>query len=139
MLLCVLAGEPACRTSRAWMRKDSSWLWMHGAVLLIVAWCGALLCALLLLGHAPQAPYAVRLGSGALLGALLWGSHKFHRHRRRRFLEQLALLHFAACPHCVYPLTGLPATGACPECGTAYEVERAAAEWRHWASRHETR
>lgn len=28
----------------------------------------------------------------------------------------------ACCDHCAFPLTGLPAEGSCPECGTPYDA-----------------
>ena len=44
------------------------------------------------------------------------------RHWRRTHAHYSAH-RWNVCPHCDYPLVGLPSRGACPECGEAYSPE----------------
>lgn len=70
-------------------------------------------------------PFAsLLLRSLPMLLAIGWGV----RHLRRR-KKCLIAAKYLLCPRCVFPLTGLPAKGACPECGTAYEQDQVRRSW----------
>ena len=36
------------------------------------------------------------------------------------------------CVRCVYALSGLPAPGVCPECGTSFPSDRHRSMWKGW-------
>lgn len=50
-------------------------------------------------------------------------------HYRRSATAQLRDLNFRMCPGCRYVLAGLADSGACPECGDAYDVETLGLIW----------
>ena len=49
---------------------------------------------------------------------------------RRHIRKLLAPLHGFVCLRCHYPLTALPDTGQCPECGTLYTREQTVRAWK---------
>jgi hypothetical protein len=65
--------------------------------------------------------------SGVAAGLLLWGvavEHEDHVLRTNRH---------ALCKKCHYPLGGLEDSGACPECGSGFEMSETVGFWTGYA------
>lgn len=101
---------------------------------------GSLMVMVILIGVTGQISVPMRICeqyNGFLLLAL-WGLCVVAVYRwlpgtqRRRWVAFLRQHDCEVCSHCGYVLSRLPAQHKCPECGSAYEIERLRSEWETW-------
>ena len=77
-------------------------------------------------------PYpAATFGIAGVTIACGWMCHRLAKNALRR----AAAHNYVLCPECTYDLRTLDVTGACPECGRAYEHEAVRAQWLDAARR----
>jgi hypothetical protein len=98
-----------------------------GAVILELAWL------FLAGGAAGRGPQFVLLGTSLALVTLLVLLIRAAA-RGRASLDRSG---FLVCPHCGYPLAGLPSTGLCPECSRGYTASELERLWKDAYSTYE--
>jgi len=92
----------------------------------LYGYCGGMLVLVVLTGRR-----LALIGGAVAFGALLvWGLAP--RIAKRRMLRELQSGDYCLCLDCGYCLKGLPAQHTCPECATAFDMEKVQNAWRHW-------
>ena len=110
------------RDSPTALTRHRRWLAVAVATFLFVMGIGAP-AALLTLGARAMILVAtlgvLMMAASIALAAVGW----------KRDVQRIRNLRGRACPQCLYDLSHLPDAGACPECGTPYDMDRVLAQW----------
>ncbi len=102
--------------------------WLSVLLVIPLGWCWFVFeNKWLFLTGGPWRPAVLMFGPQfVVMGIWIWA----YRSLKRRMQTKLSAAEGCMCWRCMYDLSASPPSGACPECGTMYEVDELKQRWR---------